>query len=575
MRACDAKRHGGTEVSEQTNYDAIVVGSGITGGWAAKELTEKGLKTLVLEAGRPIVPEQDYVEHVPTWEKKFRGLGDRRSLTQNQPIQSQCYACDEWSSKFFINDNEHPYTSDPGKPFSWIRGRQVGGRSIMWGRQSYRWSDLDFEANLRDGVAIDWPIRYADLAPWYDHVEEFAGICGEALGLPQLPDSKFLPPMELNCAEKVVREAVAKHFGGERVLTIGRAAILTKDHGARSACHYCGPCERGCITRSYFSSVNATLPAAEKTGRMTLRPFSVVHSIGFDSKTRRANAVRVIDGQNRSTIDFRAKVIFLCASTLESVRILLNSATTEFPNGLANSSGELGRNLMDHVSDGGADGFIPGNEDKIEVGRRPNGLYVPRFRNVKTKHPEFLRGYGFQGAGYREGWQRGIAQTGFGAQFKKSLSQPGPWRLSFYGFGECLPNHNNYVELDKQKLDAWGIPTLKIHSGWGNNEIALRNDMAVSAAEMLAAAGAKNIQPFTFDGPPGLTIHEMGTARMGRDPKTSVLNAFNQAHDVKNLFITDGAAMVSSSCVNPSLTYMALTARACDHAVDQLKKGEL
>jgi len=562
-------------MSEPNTFDAIVVGSGITGGWAAKELTEKGLKTLVLEAGRNIVPEQDYVEHVPQWEMKFRGMGDRQNLAEDQPIQSTCYACDEWSSKFFINDKEHPYTTDPGKPFRWIRGRQVGGRSIMWGRQSYRWSDLDFEANLREGIAVDWPIRYADIEPWYDHVEEFAGISGEALGLAQLPDSKFLPPMELNCTERFVRSELAKHFGGERVLTIGRAAILTQDHHGRAACHYCGPCERGCITRSYFSSLNATLPAAEKTGRMTLRPFSVVHSVIFDAKTRRAAGVRVIDGQTKAAVEFRAKVVFLCASALESVRILFNSATSEFASGLANSSGELGHNLMDHVTAGGATALIPGNEDRFELGRRPNGTYMPRFRNVKSKYPDFLRGYGFQGGAHREGWNRGIMQTGFGSDFKKSLSKPGPWRFSFGGFGECLPNHNNYVELDKEKVDAWGIPTLKIHSGWSENELALRKDMAISAAEMLAAVGGREIEPFERNDPPGFAIHEMGTARMGRDPKTSVLNSFNQAHDVKNLFITDGGAMVSSSCVNPSLTYMALTARACDYAVRQMKKGDL
>jgi choline dehydrogenase-like flavoprotein len=561
-------------VKEET-YDAIVIGSGITGGWAAKELTEKGLRTLVLEAGRPIVPEQDYVEHVPPWEMKFRGLRDRRLQKEDQPIQSLCYACDEWSSKFFISDKEHPYITDDGKPFLWIRGRQVGGRSIVWGRQSYRWSDLDFEANAREGIGIDWPIRYANIAPWYDYVEEFVGISGEALGLPQLPDSKFLPPMELTCAEKTVRDAIAKHFGGERVLTIGRAAILTKDHRGRAACHYCGPCERGCITRSYFSSINSTLPAAERTGRLTLRPFSVVHSLSFDSKTRRATGVRVIDAQTRASLEFRGKLIFLCASALESVRILLNSSTTEFPNGLANSSGELGHNLMDHIKGGGAVATIPGNEDRIVLGRRPNGIYLPRFRNVKRKDADFLRGYGFQGSGERESWERGITQTAFGADFKNSLRKPGPWRFTFYGYGECLPNHNNYVELDRQKVDAWGIPILKVHCAWSDNELALRKDMSISAAEMLAAAGANDIEPFIGDDPPGFAIHEMGTARMGRDPKTSVLNAYNRAHDVKNLFITDGGAMVSSACVNPSLTYMALTARACDHAVQQMKRGEI
>ncbi len=556
-------------------YDAIVVGSGITGGWAAKELTEQGLNTLVLEAGRSIVPEQDYVEHVPVWEMKFRGMRDRRMESSDQPIQSMCYACDEWSSKFFVSDKENPYSTDPDKPFRWIRGRQVGGRSIMWGRQSYRWSDLDFEANLRDGIAIDWPIRYADIAPWYDYVEDFVGISGEALGLAQLPDSKFLPPMAMNCAELVVREALAKNFPGERVLTIGRAAVLTQDHRDRAACHYCGPCERGCITRSYFSSVNATLPAAEKTGRMTLRPYSVVHGINFDAKTRKATGVRVIDGKTRESMEFHGRIIFLCASALESVRILFNSATTEFSAGLANSSGELGHNLMDHIKAGGAIGVIPGHEDHRSHGRRPNGVYVPRFRNVKNRHAEFIRGYGFQGSGSREGWERGILQPGFGADFKHSMSRPGPWKFTFFGFGECLPNHQNYIELEKDKVDAWGIPTLKIHCVWRENELAMRKDMAIAAAEMLAASGARDINPFEDDDPPGFSIHEMGTARMGRDPKTSVLNAFNQSHDVKNLFITDGGAMVSSSCVNPSLTYMALTARACDYAVQQMKRGEL
>ena len=412
----------------------------------------------------------------------------------DQPIQSTCYACDEWSAKFFINDKENPYTTDAGKPFRWIRGRQVGGRSIMWGRQSYRWSDLDFEANLRDGIAIDWPLRYADIAPWYDYVEDFVGISGEALGLPQLPDSKFLPPMELNCARTVVtRSEVAKHFGGERVLTIGRGAILTQDHRGRAACHYCGPCERGCITRSYFSSVNATLPAAEKTGRMTLRPFSVVHSVSFDSKTRRAAGVHVIDAQTRAMVEFRAKIIFLCASSLESARILLNSSTSEFPSGLANSSGELGHNLMDHVKAGGASAYIPGFEDHLDGWQTAQwDLHAAFSQREEQSNPDFIRGYGFQGGAHREGWGRGVAQTGFGAEFKKSMSRPGPWRFTFGGFGECLPNHNNFVELDKEKVDAWGIPDFKIHLLPGaTNELALRKDMAISAAEMLAAVGAR------------------------------------------------------------------------------------
>jgi choline dehydrogenase-like flavoprotein len=564
-----------TQVKKPEKYEAIVIGSGITGGWAAKELTEKGLKVLVLEAGRPIVPEQDYAEHIPISEMKFRGMNDRKEQAENQPIQRTCYACEEWASKFFVSDVDNPYATDPGKPFAWIRGRQVGGKSITWGRQSYRWSDLDFEANARDGIAVDWPIRYADIAPWYDYVEDFAGVTGQAEGLPQLPDGHFLPPMEMNCAELHVKDAIAKHFGPERVMTIGRAAVLTRPHNGRYPCHFCGPCHRGCITRSYFSSLNATLPAAEKTGRLTMRPYSVVHSLIFDSQTRRVTGVRVVDGQTKKALEFQARIIFVCGSTLESTRILLNSATPEFPDGLGNSSGQLGKNLMDHIMAGGARGTIPGLLDRIQTGRRPNGIYVPRFRNVSNKERNFLRGYGFQGGAERAGWDRGILAAGFGANFKNSLKQPGPWIMRFHGFGECLPNPANYVEIDKERLDAWGVPTLKIHCEWRENEKVMQEDMAVTAAEMLAAAGAKEIRPYIAHDPPGLTIHEMGTARMGKDSKTSVLNAHNQAHDVPNLFMTDGACMVSSSCVNPSLTYMALTARACDYAVSQMKKGDL
>jgi len=559
----------------QDKFDAIVIGSGMTGGWAAKELTQKGLRTLVLEAGRPIVPEKDYVEHIPPWDMPFRGLRDQKKLLRDQPIQSHCYACEETNAQFFIKDTEHPYTTDPSKPFRWIRGRQVGGRSLVWGRQCYRWSDLDFTANLREGIAVDWPIRYADLAPWYDYVEDFIGISGEHLGLPQLPDGKFLPPMQLNCAELAVKQAVARNFGGERVLTIGRVAVLTQTHLGRAACHYCGPCHRGCITLSYFSSVNATLPAAEKTGRLTLRPFSTVHSLTFDANSRRISGVRVIDSETRAALEFHAPLVFLCASTLESARILLNSATPEFSAGLADSSGELGHNLMDHIKGGGARGLIAGYDGHRYFGNRPNIAYMPRFRNLKEKHPAFLRGYGLQAEGEREGWDRGAVDVGFGAQYKRAISRPGAWQFAFEGYGECLPNHSNFVEIDKNTVDAWGIPSLKIHCAFGENEFAIRKDMSVAAAEMLSAAGARSIEPFMDDDPPGFSVHEMGTARMGRDPKTSVLNAWNQSHDIKNLFITDGACMASSSCVNPSLTYMALTARACDYAVTLLKRGEL
>jgi choline dehydrogenase-like flavoprotein len=558
-------------------YDAIVVGSGITGGWAAKELTEKGLKTLVLEAGRTIIPERDYVEHVPVWELKYRGWDRRAERAAMQPVQRECYyACDEYSHQFFVNDKENPYSTEAGKKFTWIRGRQVGGKSITWGRQSYRWSDLDFEANLREGIAVDWPIRYADIAPWYDYAEEHVGISGQTEGLPQLPDGKFLPPMEMTCVERDVREALAKKFD-DRIMTIGRSAVLTRVHKGRAACHYCGVCHRGCITGSYFSSLSSTLPLAQKTGLLTIRPYSVVHSLAFDAQTRKVSSVRVIDAQTKNTMEFKARIFFINASALESTRILLNSACPEFPNGLANSSGELGHNLMDHHMGAGASGTMPGHEDKMPFGNRPNGIYIPRFRNVneKMKQKDFLRGYGYQGGGSREGWSRGVHMAGFGADFKNALKKPGPWRMGIGGFGECLPNHENYIEIDKGKVDAWGIPTIKIHCAYSENEHAMSRDIAVQAAEMLAAAGAKDIYVYQEISAPGLAIHEMGTARMGRDPKTSVLNAHNQAHDVNNLFMTDGACMVSSSCVNPSLTYMALTARACDYAVSQMKKNEL
>jgi glucoside 3-dehydrogenase (cytochrome c) catalytic subunit len=550
------------------SYDAIVVGSGITGGWAAKELTERGLKTLVLEAGGPIDPAKDYVEHVPPWQLHFRGWGDRKKIARDQPIQKHCYACDEWSGKFFVNDLENPYTFDPAEPFHWIRGRQVGGRSIMWGRQVYRWSDLDFEANLKDGNGTDWPIRYADIAPWYSYVERFIGISGERLGLAQLPDGEFLPPMPLNCAEVHVRDRLRGAFEGERVLTIGRCAILTQSHNGRAACHYCGTCERGCITHSYFNSIASTLPAARKTGRLTLRPHSVVREVVYDAQRGRATGVRVVDALSGEELEFGARLVFLCASALESTRLLLLSR-------FGDASGQLGRNLMDHTMGGGAGGTIPGYEDQWVYGNRPNGIYLPRFRNVKSQHPDFLRGYAFQGGAGRSDWGRGNSMQGFGTDLKMALRTPGPWRMSFYGFGECLPNPENRVELDPQVKDKWGIPALRVHCVWRENERKMLQDMAVTAAEMLEASGATDISTFVQDNPPGLTIHEMGTARMGRDPATSVLNAHNQCHDAPNVFVTDGACMASSANQNPSITYMALTARAAAFAVDQMKRGEL
>ena len=562
--------------AQGTAYDAIVVGSGITGGWAAKELTERGLNTLVLEAGRDINPNTDYTEHLQPWEVRFRGRGDRKALERDQFIQKECYACDEYGAKFFVNDRENPYEFDKDKPFHWIRGRHVGGRSITWGRQVYRWSDLDFEANLKDGVAVDWPIRYKDIEPWYDYVERFIGISGQAEGLPQLPDGQFLPPMQMRCAEQLVRDKLREKWGGERVLTIGRCAILTTRHNGRAACHYCGPCERGCITHSYFTSLGSTLPAARRTRRLTLRPNSVVHSVIYDESRDRATGVRVIDAVSMQPLEFRARVVFLCASTLESTRILLNSKTSRFSTGLGNSSGQLGKNLMDHTFGAGARGTIPGMEDKTSYGSRPNGIYIARFRNVKEKHPDFLRGYGFQGGASRG--NVGRPRNGVGADFKAALLRKqdlGPWRFSIGGWAECLPREDNVAQLHPTLTDKWGVPALRINCTWGPNERALIEDVQKTAAEMLEAVGAKDISTYNDHAPPGLCIHEMGTARMGRDPKSSVLNGNNQVWDAQNVFVTDGACMASSANQNPSITYMALTARACAFAVDAMKRNEL
>ncbi len=557
-------------------FDAIVIGSGITGGWAAKELTELGLRTLVLEAGRPISPEQDYTEHVPVWEMPFRGLGNRLAEERRQPMQRNSASFDELSHVFWTDDVDNPYTTPEGKPFFWFRARQVGGKSIIWGRQVYRWSDLDFEANLRDGLAVDWPIRYRDIAPWYDRVEQFIGVSGQAEGLPHLPDGKFLPPMALNCVEQHAREAIARRFGKERMLTIGRVANLTQQHNGRAACHYCGPCHRGCITRSYFSSLSSTLPAAEATGRLTLVPWSIVRSLELDRKTNRVSIVHVVDARTREARTYTARIVFLCASAIESARILLNSASPDSPTGLANSSDQVGRNIMDHIKWGGASGRFDEWQDRSTFGNRPNGIYVPRFRNLGVRHPDFIRGYGFQGGAGREGWQSQRGSPGFGAAFKQKLLEPGPWVMSFGGFGEMLPRSDNRATVHPTLVDAWAIPVLNIDCCWSENELAMHRDMQLTAAELLEASGARNIRP-DGRGPstPGGTNHEMGTARMGRDARTSVLNRWNQSWDVPNLFITDGACMTSSGNQNPSLTYMALTARACHYAVEQMKRGRL
>jgi glucoside 3-dehydrogenase (cytochrome c) catalytic subunit len=554
-------------------FDAIVVGSGITGGWAAKELCEKGLRTLVLERGRHVEHGKDYVtEWWQPWQFTHRGRGDRQLYERDYPIQSKNYAFGEATRHFFVNDREHPYVTPDDKPFRWIRGYQLGGRSLIWGRACWRWSDLDFEANLRDGHGVDWPIRYRDLAPWYDYVERFVGVSGERLGLPHLPDGEFLPAWEMTCAEQLVQRGIERRFPGRR-MTITRVANLTQPHNGRSRCQARDQCARGCSFGAYFSSLSATLPAAGKTGRLTIVTDAIVHSVIYDERKDRAVGVRVIDATTKETREYAGRLIFLCASTLASAQILQHSTSRRFPDGLANSSGELGRNLMDHISKAGARGIVPGLDDKYVYGRRPTGTYVPRFRNLGVSGEEkvgFLRGYGIQAGASREGWRRGASLPGLGADLKQLLREPGAWRISLQGYGECLPRHDNYVDLDPERKDQWGIPLLRVHAAWSENERAIREDVKTQAAEMLEAAGCTSVETYDDDGPPGFSVHEMGTARMGRDPKTSVLNAHNQAHDVPNLFVTDGACMASSSCVNPSLTYMALTARAVDYAVREV-----
>ena len=564
------------KAKDQNTYDAIVIGSGISGGWAAKELSEKGLKTLVLERGRNVTHVADYVTaHKAPWELPYRDSTPPEELAERYPKQSRTgYTIRPSSKHWFVRDDLHPYQEK--KRFDWMRGYHVGGRSIMWGRHSYRWSEQDFEANAQEGIAVDWPIRYQDIDPWYTYVEGFAGIQGQKEGLPQLPDGNFLPPIAMNCVEEHFRDKVAENLNG-RVVTIGRTANLSVNHNGRTVCQYRNRCIRGCPYGAYFSSLSSTLPAAEATGNMTLRPNSIVSSIIYDPDRKRATGVRVIDMESKEEMEFYAKVIFCCASAVASTSILMNSKSDAFPNGLGNQSGELGHNLMDHHFRVGADGDFDGFSDKMEYGRRPTGFYIPRFRNVdkQSERKDYLRGYGYQGAASREGWQRGIAELGFGQELKSQLITPGPWRMGMTAFAETLPYYENKMTLDYDNLDGWGQPTVVFDAEFKENEMNMRPDMANAAAEMLEAAGFKNISTQDAGSWPGLGIHEMGTARMGRDPKTSVLNANNQVHTVPNVYVTDGACMTSASCVNPSLTYMALTARAADHAVNELKKQNI
>lgn len=562
-------------------YDAIVIGSGITGGWAAKELTEQGLSTLMVERGREVKHRLDYLtEGVPSWDLPHHGVAVEKNLLNEQYfIQKHCGVFSESTKHFFVNDKDAPYETAKNKPFIWLRGNQVGGKSLLWGRHSYRLSDLDFSANVNDGHGNDWPIRYKDIKNWYSYVEQFAGISGTKENLKHLPDGVFQPGFELNCVEKIVKQRIESKFS-DRKLIIGRVANLTKPTKEQIAlgrlpCQSRRDCHKGCSYGAYFSTQSATLPAAMKTNLLTVAADSIVHSIIYDDKKNRAIGINVIDSNTLETREFYAKVIFVCASTLGTTQILLNSKSSAFPSGIGNSSGVLGHYLMDHISKSGAKGVFPGMEDKYYYGRRPTGIYLPRFRNVEKQHDSFLRGYAFQGRAERETWYNFIKKPGIGKSYKQSIRNAGHWTFTLGGYGEMLPNFDNSVSLHESKKDKWGMPILNIDCQYGENEIKMSEDMAESAAEMLEAAGLIDVKKINRHNPPGKVVHEMGTARMGNDPKNSYLNGFNQSHDVPNLFVTDGASMCSTACQNPSLTYMALTARACNYAVESLKRGAI
>ena len=558
---------------QSSEYDAIVVGSGISGGWAAKELTEKGLRVLLLERGRNVEHIKDYVNATKApWQYPHRG-GRTRAMEELYPVLKRDYPLNEKNLAFWVDEKESPYTEV--KRFDWFRGYQVGGRSLMWGRQSYRWSDFDFEANARDGIAIDWPVRYADLAPWYDYVERHAGIAGSVEGMAQLPDGQFQPAMPLNCGEELVAGRLAKLFNGRRRIIPGRTANATQALPGRTACQYRDACWLGCPFGGYFSTQSSTLPAAMKTGRLTLKPFAIVSEVTYDRDRKRATGVRVIDAVTNQVTDYKARVVFLCASTLNSAWLLMRSATDVWPGGLGSSSDALGRNLMDHHFRCGAEGKLDGLEDKYYYGRKPTGFYIPRYRNLFGDKRGYLRGFGYQGGAGRDGWSRAVAELGVGGAFKDAMTEPGRWGVGATAFGEMLPNPKNRVSLDDAKKDKWGLPVLKIDCATGENERLMRRDMINDMADMLEQCGVKEVKTYDNDYFPGMGIHEMGTARMGKDPKSSVLNSWNQVWDAPNVFVTDGSCMASSACQNPSLTYMALTARAADHAVNELNRRNL
>jgi choline dehydrogenase-like flavoprotein len=565
-----------------SDFDAIVVGSGMSGGWVAKELCEKGLKVLLLERGNNVTPE-DYTDNLNPWERKNMDRIAEDELREHYAVQGSVYAVHETTKHFWVKDSEHPYETAEGKPYRWLRGFHLGGRSIMWGRLSYRWSPMDFEANSKDGHGVDWPIRYEDLAPWYDYVETFAGISGSKENLPQLPDGKFLPPFELNAVEQFIKGKVESEFPGRRMIP-GRVANLrraTEEHTAlgRGQCQARNHCYNGCSYGAYFSALSATLPAAQNTKNLTIVTDAIVQSVDYDAKAKRVTGVKVVDRKTKAGKTYTAKIVFLNASTIGTALILLQSKSDAFPNGLANSSDQVGRNLMDHVSaKTRVTGTYSGLKDKYYFGRRPNVAYLARYGNLNGRdQDDYERGFAFQIYSSRLGHSGD--KPGIGADFKKSNQMPGDWFITFDSFGEVLPDPNNRVMLHKSKTDNWGMALPYFDAAMGKNEHAIVKAATRDAIEMMEKAGLENIyRPKPEEIMPtemGDRIHEMGTARMGRDPKTSVLNGWNQAHDVPNLFITDGACMTSSAVQNPSLTYMALSARAADHAVKLLKEGTI
>lgn len=555
------------------SYDVIVVGSGASGGWTAKRLSESGLKVALVDAGFQ-QSDSNFTEHEPAFKLKYRDIAPEL-IRKTRPVQKECYACMEYNYNWFCNDIDEPYTTYPDMPFSWQgRMRVTGGRTNVWGRQSYRYSDLDFKAYSHDGYGVDWPLSYKDVAPYYSIVEKYVGITGMKEGVYELPDGDFQPPMGMRCAEQMMRKVVKDKFG--RTLTLGRSANLTLPTNGRAPCHYCGPCERGCVTHSYFNSYFTTVADAMKSGNCTHIPNAMVYKVLTETNQNRATGVLYIDRITREPKEVRGRVVALCAQSLESVRILLNSANRQNPNGLGNSSGVLGHYLMDHITGAGAGGEIENvgnNQPNINGPNRPDGIYVIRFRNTHNgpKSKDFIRGYGYQGGG---GVNFGMGTAGFGTAYKEGIKKPTAY---FYlgGFGECLAREDNYVEIDPGVSDTFGIPVLRFHMKYGDNERAMFKDIGVAAAEMLEAAGAKNVGISKHMNAPGWAIHELGVARMGNDPKASVLNQFEQSHDVKNLFVLDGASFCSSACQNPTLTIMAICVRSCDYMMDEMKKNNI